>query len=178
MKFLYTCLLGLLAVIPSVVFQLLVPPLSFSNPFLILLHGIFVIGLIEEGSKALAFYLFPLKFLDAKKVFLYGFFLGLSFGLFELVVYFVSGVGAIGLRFFTAVFFHAFSAVLDCFFIYSLKQKQRWFFPFVFSVVMHGLYNFFASFTDFFWSFSIVVLVFVGLQSFYVYDRFCKVEKV
>jgi RsiW-degrading membrane proteinase PrsW (M82 family) len=220
MKILFACLLGLLAVIPSVLFQVLVPPLYFSNPFLVLLQAIFITALIEEGSKALAFYLFPLRFLKTEKtkasrlkifsgkknlekkalkdksisldsdvilgedkknacketklVFLYGFFLGLSFGFYELLVYFISGEGALGLRFFTTVFFHAFCAVLGSFFIFSWKKKKIWFFPIAFAIFMHGLYNFFAEFTGILWWFSILVLFLTILQTFYFYATFRK----
>jgi len=220
MKILFACLLGLLAVIPSVLFQILIPPLYFSNPFLVLLQAILITALIEEASKALAFYLFPLRFLktektkasrlkiflgkknlekevlkeepicldsdailgedkknackEAKLVFLYGFFLGLSFGFYELLVYFISGEGALGLRFFTTVFFHAFCAVLGSFFIFSWKKKKFWLFPIAFAILMHGLYNFFAQFTGILWWFSILVLILTALQTFYVYSAISK----
>ena len=127
MKILFACLLGLLAIIPSFILQVLLPKFQFSHPLWFLLHAIFVTGLIEEGSKALAFWFFPVKFLSRKKslrendledgeknskrffktqagaLVFYAFFLGLSFGLYELIVYFISGVGFLSLRFFTTV---------------------------------------------------------------------------
>lgn len=193
MKILFACLLGLLAIIPSFILQVLLPKFQFSHPLWFLLHAIFVTGLIEEGSKALAFWFFPVKFLSRKKslrendledgekkskrffktqagaLVFYAFFLGLSFGLYELIVYFISGVGFLSLRFFTTVIFHALCAVLDAFFIVSWKGKKLWLFPLVFSILMHGLYNFFASFTGFIWWFSIFVLVLTFLQMIYVY---------
>lgn len=202
MKILFACLLGLLAIIPSFILQVLLPKFQFSHPLWFLLHAIFVTGLIEEGSKALAFWFFPVKFLSRKKslrendledgekkskrffktqagaLVFYAFFLGLSFGLYELIVYFISGVGFLSLRFFTTVIFHALSAVLDAFFIVSWKKKKLWLSPFIFSVLMHGLYNFFASFTGFIWWFSIFVLVLTFLQMIYVYKACSEKEKI
>lgn len=202
MKILFACLLGLLAIIPSFILQVLLPKFQFSHPLWFLLHAIFVTGLIEEASKALAFWFFPVKFLSRenslreydlrdgeknKKRFFktqagalvfYAFFLGLSFGLYELIVYFISGVGFLSLRFFTTVIFHALCAVLDAFFIVSWKKKKLWLSPFIFSVLMHGLYNFFASFTGFIWWFSIFVLVLTFLQMIYVYKACSEKEKI
>lgn len=221
MKLFFACFLGLLAIIPSFILQVLLPKFQFSHPLWLLLHAIFVTGLIEEGSKALAFWFFPIKFLgrknslrendledgdlreanfrkvnlkevDLKKgeknskrffktqagaLVFYAFFLGLSFGLYELIVYFISGVGFLSLRFFTTVIFHALCAVLDAFFIVSWKKKKLWLSPFIFSVLMHGLYNFFASFTGFIWWFSIFVLVLTFLQMIYVYKA-CSEKEV
>lgn len=201
MKILFASLLGLLAIIPSLVLQVLLPKFQFSHPFWFLLHAIFITGLIEEASKALAFWFFPVKFLSrenslrevdlrdgekkSKRFFktqagalvFYAFSLGLSFGLYELIVYFISGVGFLSLRFFTTVIFHALCAVLDAFFIVSWKKKKLWLSPFIFSVLMHGLYNFFASFTGFIWWFSIFVLVLTFLQMFYVYKA-CSEKEV
>ena len=202
MKILFACLLGLLAIIPSFILQVLLPKFQFSHPLWFLLHAIFVTGLIEEGSKALAFWFFPVKFLSRKKslrendledgekkskrffktqagaLVFYAFFLGLSFGLYELIVYFISGVGFLSLRFFTTVIFHALCAVLDAFFIVSWKKKKLWLSPFIFSVLMHGLYNFFASFTGFIWWFSIFVLVLTFLQMINVYKACSEKEKL
>lgn len=217
MKLFFACFLGLLAIIPSFILQVLLPKFQFSHPLWFLLHAIFVTGLIEEGSKALFFWFFPVKFLsrenslrendlrdgdlrkanlkevnlrdgekNSKRFFktqagalvFYAFFLGLSFGLYELIVYFISGVGFLSLRFFTTVIFHALSAVLDAFFIVSWKKKKLWLFPLAFSVLMHGLYNFFASFTGFIWWFSIFVLVLTFLQMINVYKACSEKEKI
>lgn len=212
MKLFFACFLGLLAIIPSFILQVLLPKFQFSHPLWFLLHAIFVTGLIEEGSKALFFWFFPVKFLsrenslrendlrdgnlrkvnlregkkNSKRFFktqagalvFYAFFLGLSFGLYELIVYFISGVGFLSLRFFTTVIFHALSAVLDAFFIVSWKKKKLWLSPFIFSVLMHGLYNFFASVTGFIWWFSIFVLVLTFLQMINVYKACSEKEKI
>ncbi len=158
-------LLGLFAVLPIAAIQFFIE-LAFhmearSLPS-IMFRDILINGFVEETIKML--FLF---FLSSRKLSLEGFFAcsilsGISLGCFETLIYFISGVQkSIELRLLTAVIIHACCTGLAGLFVYSIKTKCTRLYPYVLSVCLHGIYNYFAGFrmTSFFFYFSILVVL-------------------
>lgn len=157
-KELIACLVGLIALIPITVIQQLCGELFIFKDqafFSLLIRALILYGMIEEGIKCATLFIFPKKNINAKQMFFYAMLAGLFLGCFESVVYLVNSIQKassrggevllymIYIRTFTSIVIHTFCAGLSGLFVYSVyKKKPRWS-AFVYTVVIHGLYDFF-----------------------------------
>ncbi|MGN0729484.1 PrsW family glutamic-type intramembrane protease [Treponema sp.] len=152
--------LGLFSVVPIAVIQFFLD-IKADSLFSILLKSILINGFVEEFIKMIFLFLFPCKKMSLKVFFACALLSGLSIGCFETLVYIASGIHRLELRFFTAVVIHSCCAGLSSLFVFNIKNGSVRIYPFVLSVLLHGVYNYFAGFrmdSVFFW-FSLAVVV-------------------
>ena len=160
-------LLGLAAVLPISFIQFFIPDLSrlFNSPILFsLLQSLIIYGLIEEAFKALFLLPLPHKYYDEndklRDFLLLSFTMGLSLGCFESVVYYFDHLqiasskgatllyGQIAVRIFTSDVIHMMCTGLCGMFIYSCRNKPRHTSFLIIAVLLHGIYDFFAGFSN------------------------------
>ncbi|MGI5058569.1 PrsW family glutamic-type intramembrane protease [Treponema pectinovorum] len=177
---LWACILGLLTVAPAAFVQhyVLTLPIFLANTVInLLITAIIFNGLLEESFK-----LFFMGFLPQKKLSLAAYFscailAGMTLGSFESAIYFVKKIsdanalmGAKEIfsllvsRMFTSVLVHTFCAGLSGLYLWMFKKKKSNIMPFVWAVLIHGIYNFFAGFKSGFYWFSIVAIFFAALE--------------
>ena len=164
---LLACLLGLLAVIPIAAFQFLIDTyklLPATSLGLVLLEALILNGLIEESLKMGLLFIMPAKKINLPSFFACALLAGLAVGCFESVIYLISGYENIGLRMVTAVVVHTSCSGLSGLFVYSVHRKPIHVMPFIYAVVLHGIYNYFAGFTTAIRYFSIAVILFTLIE--------------
>lgn len=167
-------LIGLLTVIPISFIQFFLPDIPFLLKFPLwntLLKSLVIYGFVEELIKMLMTVLLPHKKSSALQFLFLVFLMGISLGCFESVVYFLDHLqkanakGAqllysqIFMRIFTSDIIHLTCAGLGGLFVVSCRQKKVKVSIFVFSVILHGFYDFFAGFANFFKYFSFIVIL-------------------
>jgi hypothetical protein len=159
--------LGLLVLIPVVLLQALVRPLPlFTSRRLIgvLLTALLFNGIIEETIKMCGLFIFPSKnmllpaFLSCAAI------LGLALGCFETVIYLVGGQQNIVIRLSTAAVIHTVCAILSGLSVWAWKNGRKAILPFLYAVLVHGVYDFFAGFSGGFWWFSLAAICFGALE--------------
>ena len=177
---LWACILGIFTVIPTALVQHFVLNLPiFSEPTVInlLVTAIVFNGLLEETFKMLFMALVPKKKLSIPAYFTCCLLAGLTLGCFESIIYLVKRLGEntyqmeinelyilLLSRTFTSVLVHTFCAGLGGLYLWLYKSKNAHILPFVWAVVLHGVYNFFAGFkTGFYW-FAIIAVLFAALE--------------
>lgn len=162
---LYAILLGLLCMAPALLIQTLLDKLKLfgTGTLFSLLCKIFLEnGLTEETVKMGALFLISTKNKDLKLFLSLAALVGLSFGAFETLVYLVSGMQIFTFRLFTSVVLHTALCVLSALFVFSAKNGTFRISGFIWAVLLHTLYNYFAGFkmqSAFFWV-SIPVVIF------------------
>jgi len=155
------CLLGLVSVAPIEAILFFLGYLNMSYTSLQLsVSTIIIYGLVEELIKMLMMFLFPSKKIDLKTFIVYGALVGLSFACFEDFVYLVSGFSNLSHRLITAGIIHVTATMLSSIFVYSIKNKRVQVLPFIFAVLMHGLYNYFSIMPHPYSLFAIAVIAF------------------
>lgn len=182
-------LFGLLAVLPITFIQFLISDVLFSGrldsaSILPLLgKAVLVNGLIEETMKMLFLLFIPRKRISFNSFFLASLLCGLCLGCFETAVYFLQHLqsannhGAellyhlIFIRIFSSDVIHLFCTGLCGIFIWSCISKQPDFSAFVFAVLSHGLFNFFAGFQSYIRWFSVVVILFLLIETRIHYEK-------
>ena len=171
-------LLGLAAVLPISFIQYFIPDFSvfFNSPILFsLLQSLIIYGLIEEAFKALLLLPLPHKIYDENEnlrdFLLLSFVMGLSLGCFESVVYYFDHLqianskgatllyGQIAIRIFTSDIIHMMCTGLCGLFVFSCRNKARHLSFFVIAILLHGIYDFFAGFSNNLRWFSIAVVL-------------------
>lgn len=163
----FSIFFGLLTIIPITCLQyflhrtIFFDELNLSHRFL---SALLMNGIIEETLKMLFIYFIPCKKKSLKSFVLTAILFGLSLGCFETIIYYITGTIHIGLRLITSVIIHSLCSGLLGIFIWATSNDKRLFKPFFTAVVCHGLYNFFANFSGFFWWFSIFVILYTGIQ--------------
>lgn len=171
---LFSLLLGFLAIIPVTIIQYFLFDLPiFINPSL---FSVFVLtfifnGLIEETFKMSTSIFLPVKKMTFGSFVACGFLIGCAFGSFENIVYLIAGVKNISLRFFTSLLLHSSCGALSSIYIFSFKQKNPHISCFIMAILLHGIYNFFAS-SEKFWWFSIIALIYSFVKLKFSFDRF------
>jgi RsiW-degrading membrane proteinase PrsW (M82 family) len=148
---LLACILGLIAVVPIAALQFLLDSrniFSASSPASILVSALILNGLTEETIKMALLSAMPAKQMKPAAFCRYSILSGLTLACFETLIYLISGYENIRLRMFTAVLIHVACAVLDGLFAFSLKHKKADVSPFIYAVLLHGLYNYFAGFGE------------------------------
>ena len=167
-------LLGLAAVLPISVIQYFMPAIPGLNLSLVLralLKSLLLYGLVEELFKTLVIFILPHKLYDSDlendasengrlSFLLLAFVTGLSLGCFESVVYYFDHLqiansrgatllyGQIAVRIFTADIIHITCTGLCGLFVYSCRNKPRHLSCLVAAVFLHGIYDFFAGFSN------------------------------
>lgn len=167
-------LLGLAAVLPISVIQYFmpaIPGLQLSLVLRALLKSLLLYGLVEELFKTLVIFILPHKLYDSDlendasengrlSFLLLAFVTGLSLGCFESVVYYFDHLqiansrgatllyGQIAVRIFTADIIHMTCTGLCGLFVYSCRNKPRHLSCLVAAVFLHGIYDFFAGFSN------------------------------
>ncbi len=142
--------LGFFAILLIILVRTLVNDLmGFITPATVSVFFAFTIStiffaFIEESVKMLFCSLLPKKNLTFKAFIINCSIFGASIGCFETLMYLVTGYGNTIIRLFTAVIVHIVCAVLSGYFVWALDKKIRFIRVFFFSILMHGLYNFFA----------------------------------
>ena len=175
-KGLLSCVLGLAAVIPIAIMQMFVGGLlSAKNLLGVLISAIIVNGLIEEAIKMLFMFLLPAKNTRESLFFLYTMLSGLALGCCETLFYLISGFDSLGLRMATAVIIHVACGALDGLFVYGIKTKRFNIAPFFFSVMLHGIYNYFAGFGQesiyFYLSYAVILFGIIECRIQYIKIR-------
>ena len=174
-------LLALLTVIPTsfVQFYVLNLPLFTSYTFAsVMITAVFFNGLIEESMKMLFSCLIPQKNQVLSAFFCCIVLYGLTVGGFESVVYIVKkfqeiqGQGGKELviqlllkRIFSAQAIHVFCAALSGLYIWNFRHHKKNIMPFIYAVLLHGIYNFFAGFSSNFHWLSMVVILFAAVET-------------
>ena len=167
-------LFGLIAVFPISFIQYFLPdiPGFISAPLLrTLLKSILIYGLVEAAIKMALVIPLPHKNFTALNALLLAFIMGLSLGCFESVVYYFDHLqkanfkgaqllyGQITLRIFTSDIIHMTCTGLSGLFIFSTRNKKAKISFFILSVLLHGVYDFFAGFSGNLKLFSLAVVV-------------------
>lgn len=174
--------LGLLAVLPISFleyFQSVELPvfLKNANTILVSLLSCFIIcGLIEEAVKMLFFVFVPKKNVAFGSFVAACFLGGLCVGCFENIVYLLLEIqknNARGGNFLYLMFYgkriaplmiHAFCSGLCGIYLWSVINKQADVLAFIFAVLMHGIYDFFAQFDSFLKYFAFAAVLFAIIE--------------
>ena len=172
-------LLGLVAVLPISFIQFFlpeIPGLAFSPVLRALVKSLVLYGLVEELFKMLLIWPLPHKIYDGQengqRNFLFlAFVMGLALGCFESVVYYFDHLqiansrgatllyGQIAVRIFTSDVIHMMCTGLCGLFVYSCRNKPRRISCLFAAILLHGIYDFFAGFSDGMRWFSIAVVL-------------------
>ncbi|MCR4823092.1 MAG: PrsW family intramembrane metalloprotease [Treponema sp.] len=177
---LWACLLALFTVIPTSLLQFYVLGLPIFTAYTfaaVMITAIFFNGLIEESMKMLFMCLIPQKKQILSTFFCCVMLYGLTVGGFESVVYIVKkfqeiqGQGGKEIvlnllikRIFTAQAIHVFCAGLSGLYIWNFRRHKKNIMPFVYAVLLHGIYNFFASFESIYHWLAIVAILFAAVE--------------
>lgn len=171
---LFACLLGLIAVLPISFLQFFIPdlPLFESSPVLrTLLKSIFLYGCIEEIIKMIGCIPLPRKNHSQLEFLFLSFVMGISLGCFESAVYFFDHLqiannrgaqllyGQIAVRIFTSDIIHMMCTGICSMFIWSCHKKQTKISFLLIAILLHGIYDFFAGFSNGLRWFSIIVVL-------------------
>lgn len=166
---------GLFSLIPIVIIQhfVLKLPVFTDNTLVAALITVLVFnGLIEETVKMFSLLILPHKKLNFATFFSLCIIVGLSLGCFETVIYLFSGYHNIEVRSLTAVVMHSLCCGLSGIYVWTWRNpvekangtKSPYVQPFVWAIILHGAYNFFAGFSGGFYWFSIVAIVLTALE--------------
>lgn len=180
-------LLGLLSLIPIVIIQSIVRnlPIFTSTTLVSALITVMIFnGFIEESVKMLFLRLLPHKRTSFPVFFSMTLMVGLALGCFETVIYLFSGFHEIELRTVTAVVMHCLCAALSGVFVWTWRnpvvtaegKKKHFFQPYVWAVILHGSYNFFAGFSGFYRWFSVVTIILTALECRIWFQKFMNVN--
>ena len=177
---LWACILGLITVAPAsfIQYYLLNLPIFYTGTVIsLLVTAVIFNGLIEETVKMLFMALQPQKKTILPAFFACCLLCGLTLGSFESVIYMVRRIqdtaypltnkeiyNLIASRMFTAVLIHTFCAGLSGLYLWGFRHNSRHIMPFIWAVLLHGVYNFFAGFKSGFYWFAIIAIVFAALE--------------
>lgn len=186
---LWACVLALLTVIPASLIQFYVFSLPVFTAYTfssVLITAIVFNGLIEESMKLLFLCLVPQKTQTLGAFFCCVMLYGLTVGGFESVIYVVrrfqevQGQGGRELviqlllsRIFSAQLIHLFCAALGGLYLWNFRRRTKNIMPFVYAVLLHGIYNFFASFSSLYRWLAVVAILFAAVECriFYLASR-------
>ena len=172
-------LLGLAAVLPISFIQYFLPDLQFLTGVPLvktLLKSLILYGLVEELIKMLLAIPLPHKEYSELDFLLLAFVMGLALGCFESVVYYFDHLqkasargaellyGLIAARIFSSDVIHMCCMGLSGLYIFSKRQRNPQFSYFVLAVIIHGVYDFFAGFSNGLRWFSIAVVLLAAIE--------------
>ena len=176
-------LLGLLSLVPIVIIQSFVrnlPVFTSNTLFAALITVMLFNGLIEESVKMGTLFLLPVKKMNFPTFFALSLVAGLALGCFETVIYLFSGYLDIEVRTATAVVLHCLCTGLSGISVWlwknpGEKKKKSWA-PWLWAVILHGSYNFFAGFSGFYRWFSLATIMLTALESRIWYKKIGGIE--
>lgn len=195
LKFLHqliACILGLIAVLPISFIQFFISELPSISSYPIvntLVKSLFMYGFIEEVFKMLFCLPVPHKKHSQLEFLLLIFVMGISLGCFESAVYFFDHLqmahsrgaellyGQIGVRIFTSDIIHMCCTGLCGMFIWSSRQKKARISCLITPILLHGIYDFFAGFSNGLRWFSVVVVLMSIVQCRIQYTSLKNAEK-
>ena len=172
-------LLGLAAVLPISFIQYFLPNLPFLTGVPLvktLLKSLILYGLVEELIKMHLAIPLPHKEYSELDFLLLAFVMGLALGCFESVVYYFDHLqkasargaellyGLIAARIFSSDVIHMCCMGLSGLYIFSKRQRNPKFSYFVLAVIIHGVYDFFAGFSNGLRWFSIAVVLLAAIE--------------
>ncbi|MBP3771690.1 MAG: PrsW family intramembrane metalloprotease [Treponema sp.] len=174
-------LLALLTVIPTSLIQyyVLELPIFTAYTFIaVMITAILFKGLIEEAMKMLFLCLIPQKKQILSAFFCCVILYGLTVGGFESVIYVIKkfqeiqGQGGKEIvvqlllkRIFSAQAIHVFCAALSGLYIWNFRRHKKNIMPFIYAVILHGIYNFFVSFSSAYHWLAIIAILFAAVES-------------
>ena len=177
---LIACVLALLTVIPTSMIQFYVLSLPIFTGYTfasVMITAILFNGLIEEAMKMLFLCLIPQKKQILSTFFCCVILYGLTVGGFESVIYVIKkfqeiqGQGGKEIviyllinRIFTSQAIHVFCAGLSGLYIWNFRHHKKNIMPFIYAVLLHGIYNFFASFNSIYHWLAIVAILFAAVE--------------
>lgn len=167
-------IIGFVVLIPIVVVQFLLKKIPFfsQNTFIALLATTLIYnGLIEESIKTGALFLLRPQKQEFSIFFIIALLSGSTIGTIETVLYLIGGQTNILLRLFTAMLLHTLCSGLSGAFVWTFFRRKKLWASFFLSIIIHGIYNFFASFNGAIWAFSIVTLFFALIQCRVYYTK-------
>ena len=176
-------LLGLLSLLPIVIIQSFVrnlPVFTSNTLFAALITVMLFNGLIEESVKMGTLFLLPVKKINFPTFFALSLVAGLALGCFETVIYLFSGYLDIEVRTATAVVMHCLCTGLSGISVWlwknpGEKKKKSWA-PWLWAVILHGSYNFFAGFSGFYRWLSLATIMLTALESRIWYKKIGGIE--
>ena len=173
-------LLALVTVIPTSMIQFYVLSLPVFTGYTfasVMITAILFNGLIEETMKMLFLCLLPQKKQILSTFFCCVVLYGLTVGGFESVIYIIKkfqeiqGQGGKEIvvhllinRIFTAQAIHVFCTGLSGLYIWNFRRHKKNIMPFIYAVLLHGIYNFFASFNSNYHWLAIVAILFAAVE--------------
>ena len=173
-------ILALFTVIPTSLIQFYVlslPIFNTSTFAAVMITAILFNGLIEESMKMLFMCLIPQKKQILSTFFCCVILYGLTIGGFESVIYIIKkfqeiqGQGGKEIvvqlllnRIFSAQAIHVFCAGLTGLYIWNFRRQKKNIMPFIYAVLLHGIYNFFASFESIYHWLAIVAILFAAVE--------------
>lgn len=149
------CLLGLLSFVPIMVLDFLQNLILDGSQISQLLKFI-LLALIEEGIKMVLLFLLPYKKSSLKVFFCYAALSGLMLASFESLLYVIVFKSTNRIA---PMIIHVACSGLSGVFVYSVRKKNTFITPFIFAVLFHGVYNYFADFTSFVRYFAYIVIL-------------------
>ncbi|MBQ0051013.1 MAG: PrsW family intramembrane metalloprotease [Treponema sp.] len=186
--------LGLLTVVPTSLIQYYVLSLPIFNGYTfasVMVTAVIFNGLIEEAMKMLFMCPIPQKKQNLSAFFCCAILFGLFVGGFESVVYVVRKFQEITLisgkeivlkllfgRIFSAQAIHVFCSGLLALYLWNFRNGQKNIMPFVYAVLLHGIYNFFAGFSSGYRWLALAAILFAAVECriFYLTARDGKKE--
>lgn len=174
------CVLGAITIFPATMLQyfLMNLPIFLSETVIsLLVTAIIFNGLVEETFKMLFISFIPQKKITLAVFFSCAILAGITLGSLESIIYLIKKTGQalipftkndllklIFSRMFTSVLIHTLCACLGGLYVWNFRHKKNSIMPFIWAVLLHGFYNFFAGFTSFFYIFSIIAILYAALE--------------
>lgn len=161
---LLSCLLGLVAFVPIIAIDFVKDPYLGGSQFSQLMKFL-LLALVEEGIKMVLMFFLPAKKSSQLSFVSYAILLGMTLGCFETLLYLIVivPIDGVGYRWW-AIIIHSICAGLSGIFVYSIKKKNLLIIPFLFAVLFHGVYNYFADFMDFRKYFALAVMLIAMIE--------------
>lgn len=158
---------GFICLAPIAFFQNLFdkfPIISAETTGGILLSALVLNGLIEELVKTILLTLTPVPVKSPFGAFIRGLLTGMSLGCFEVFIYLITGTESQLLRLASIWGIHVCCTILCSYFVWSIFNKKFYIAPFLFAVVFHGIYSYFAGYYTFMKYFCAAVIAIAALE--------------
>ncbi|MCQ2613136.1 MAG: hypothetical protein MJ183_06000 [Treponemataceae bacterium] len=166
--------LGIFSILPITLVQYFLKHLPIFNSITVLSLFVTVFifnGLIAETLKMMFLFILPAKTMTLGAFVAAGMICGISVATFEASVLLLNGSALTLVRFLSLVLIHSFCTGLSSVYVWAFRHKQSYIMCFVFAVILHGLYNYFAGFSIRFWWFSIITVLYAGIRLRLAYKK-------
>ncbi len=173
-------ILGIIAFVPVEGIVLLlgrISILSYHSAIIRLITALVLNGIIVESIKTGILFFIPKKNIKLPAFFSYGFLSGLAFAAAEIFLLFLSkGNLRPELNFFALALTHSACAGLDALFVYSIKTKNIQILPYIFAILIQGVYTYFTNLETPL-RFVSVIVIFVALFECRIRYKVAKTEE-